>query len=120
MTPAPGDRDDDPDTDAHEFDLEYRDDGVPIVPPPDPDARVDEEREMGVPDADPRRIDPAGELATLVEDGDLEIHLGEDTDRERLREFLDEATRDDVPADPGLEATVRIVRALLDDGGGEE
>ena len=69
-----------------------------------------------VPDSDPRHIDPAGDLADAVESGDLDLSLAEDQDAEELREFVDAAERGELGAvDPGLEAQVRIARALLDD-----
>jgi hypothetical protein len=45
-------------------------------------------------------------LADAVESGDLALELDEGQDPEELRAFLD-------AVDPGLEATVWIVRALL-------
>ena len=76
-----------------------------------------------VPDTDPRHIDPAGDLADAVESGDLDLSLADDADAEDLREFVDAAERGELgPVDPGLEAQVRIVRALLedvDDGDGD-
>ena len=73
--------------------------------------------EGGVPDSDPRHIDPAGDMADLVESGEFDIQLAEDQSEEELREFVRkaEAGEFDLRADPGLEATVRIARALLDD-----
>ena len=69
-----------------------------------------------VPDTDPRHIDPAGDLADAVESGDLDLSLADDQDADGLREFLDAAEAGELgPVDPGLEAQVRIVRALLDD-----
>ena len=69
-----------------------------------------------VPDSDPRHIDPAGDLADAVESGDLDLSLAEDQDAEDLREFVDAAERGELgPVDPGLEAQVRIARALLAD-----
>jgi hypothetical protein len=78
----------------------------------------------GVPDSDPRHIDPAGDVADLFESGEMDVSLGDDTDREDLEEWLKRAEAGEFGADPGVEATVRIVRALLDDddtsaGGGE-
>lgn len=75
--------------------------------------------EAGVPDSDPRHIDPAGHMADLVESGAVDMELDEDADREQLQEFLDAVERGVYDADPGLEATVRIVRSLLEDGQGE-
>jgi hypothetical protein len=102
MTDGDGDGDDD---------LEEWRDGVPIVPPPDPEA--------GVPDTDPEHLDPAGDLADAVEGGELEMGLAPDADREELREFLRKAERGEFDADPGLEAAVRIVRALLEEADGD-
>lgn len=66
------------------------------------------------PDSDPRHIDPAGDLADLVESGEVEIELGEDQDREELREFIQHVEESDEPADPGTNANVRIARSLLE------
>jgi len=70
----------------------------------------------GVPDSDPDHIDPAGDLADVVESGEMDIELSDEQDREELREFVEraEAGEFDLRADPGLEATVRIARAMLD------
>ena len=69
----------------------------------------------GVPDSDPEHIDPAGDLAAAFEDGDLSAELVDTDDAEELREFVERAEAGEFgPADPGLEATVRIVRSLLD------
>ena len=70
----------------------------------------------GVPDSDPDHIDPAGDLADVVESGDMDIELSDEQDAEELREFVEraEAGEFDLRADPGLEATVRIARAILD------
>ena len=93
-----------------ERDRDRDDQGEDGVDPIDVDAEED-----GVPDSDPRHLDPAGDLAELVESGDVPIQLADDQDADELREFLDAVERGDVPRDPGTEATVRIVRALLDD-----
>jgi len=69
-----------------------------------------------LPDSDPRHLDPAGDFASLVENGDVEIALADDADREELEDFLARAEAGEFGADPGVEATVRIVRSLLDDG----
>jgi hypothetical protein len=70
----------------------------------------------GVPDSDPRHIDPAGDLADAVEGGDLELSLDDEQDAEQLREFVERAEAGEFdPVDPGLEATVRIARSLLAD-----
>lgn len=78
---------------------------------------TDDDQDAGVPDSDPRHLDPAGEIADAVERGEFDISLADDQDREELEEFVRkaEAGEFDLRADPGLEATVRIVRALLDD-----
>jgi len=69
-----------------------------------------------VPESDPRHIDPAGDLADAVESGGLDLSLADDQDAEDLREFVDAAERGELgPVDPGLEAQVRIARALLAD-----
>jgi len=75
-----------------------------------------DDADAGVPDSDPRHLDPAGDLADAVESGDLDLSLGDDADPEELRAFLDAVDAGEYdPVDPGLEATVRIVRTLLDD-----
>jgi hypothetical protein len=77
-----------------------------------------------VPESDPRHIDPAGDLADAVESGDLDLSLADDQDAADLRAFVDAAESGELgPVDPGLEAQVRIARALLadvDDDGGED
>jgi len=70
--------------------------------------------DAGVPNTDPRHIDPAGDLADAIESGDIELTLDDDQDLEKLRNFLDAAEAGEIESDPGLEATVRIVRAILD------
>jgi hypothetical protein len=74
----------------------------------------------GVPDSDPDHIDPAGDLADLVESGDMDIELADGQDAEELREFVERAEAGEFGADPGLEATVRIARAMLDGQGGQD
>ena len=76
-----------------------------------------DETDAGVPDSDPRHLDPAGDIADLVESGEFDIQLAEEQSEEELREFVRkaEAGEFDLRADPGLEATVRIARALLED-----
>ena len=75
---------------------------------------VDDE---GVPDSDPRHLDPAGDLADLFESGDLQgAAVDGDADREELEEWLARAEAGEFGADPGVEATARIVRSLLEDG----
>ena len=80
---------------------------------------TDESDEAGVPDSDPRHLDPAGDMADAVESGEFDISLAEDQSEEELREFLERVDAGEFEPDPGLEATVRIVRALLDDEDGE-
>ena len=75
--------------------------------------------ELGVPDSDPAHLDPAGDIADLVESGKVDIALADDQDPEDLRAFVDAVEGGEIDADPGVEATVRIVRALLADAEGE-
>ena len=81
--------------------------------------RDDDAEEDGpepVPESDPRHIDPAGDLADAVESGDLDLSLADDQDAADLRGFVDAAESGELgPVDPGVEAQVRIARALLDD-----
>jgi len=42
----------------------------------------DDTEEDGVPDSDPRHLDPAGDMADLVESGEFDIALAEDQDAE--------------------------------------
>ena len=75
----------------------------------------DESDESGVPDSDPDHLDPAGDVADLVEKNVSGVDLDDDTDAEDLRAFIDAAESGEFgPVDPGLEATVRIARALLE------
>jgi len=69
----------------------------------------------GVPDSDPRHIDPAGDIADAFESGEIDGEITDVQDAEELREFVEraEAGELDLRADPGLEATVRIVRSML-------
>ena len=78
---------------------------------------TDDTDDAGVPDSDPQHIDPAGDMADAVESGEFDIQLAEGQSREELEEFVRkaEAGEFDLRADPGLEATVRIVRSLLDE-----
>ena len=69
----------------------------------------------GVPDSDPRHIDPAGDLADAVEGGEFDVSLADDQDPEELREFIRRAEAGEFGVDPGVEATVRIARAILDE-----
>lgn len=74
----------------------------------------------GVPDSDPRHLDPAGDLADAVEAGEFDIGLAENQSEEELREFLERVEAGEFEPDPGLEATVRMIRAILNDGEGTE
>jgi hypothetical protein len=76
---------------------------------------TDESDEAGVPDSDPRHLDPAGDIADAVESGEFDISLAEEQSREELEEFLAKVEAGEFEPDPGLEATVRIVRTLLDE-----
>jgi hypothetical protein len=69
----------------------------------------------GVPETDPKHIDPAGDLADLFESGQLGATVADDADREELEEWLEQAEAGEFGADPGIEATVRIVRSLLEE-----
>lgn len=75
---------------------------------------TDDEEDAGVPDSDPRHIDPAGDMADAVESGEFDIQLAEEQSREELEAFLAKVEAGEFEPDPGLEATVRIVRALLE------
>jgi len=86
----------------------------------DPEDDVDRDPDAGVPDSDPRHLDPAGDLADAVESGAFDIEIAEEQSREELEQFLERVDAGEFEPDPGLEATVRIVRALLDDADGDE
>ena len=76
---------------------------------------TDDDTDAGVPDSDPRHLDPAGDVADLVEENVSGVDLDDDTDAEDLRAFIDAAESGEFgPVDPGLEATVRIARTLLE------
>ena len=76
---------------------------------------TDEDGSPGVPDSDPRHIDPAGDIADLFESGEIDVDgIDVQNDPEELREFVERAEAGEYDADPGLEATVRIVRAMLE------
>jgi hypothetical protein len=84
------------------------------------DDDAEEDTSEPVPDSDPRHIDPAGDLADAVESGDLDLSLADGQDAADLRAFVDAAERGELgPVDPGLEAQVRIARALLADTEGD-
>jgi hypothetical protein len=67
----------------------------------------------GVPDSDPDHIDPAGDIADLVEEGIIDMELSDSQDVSELREFIEFVENSDDPVDPGTVATVRIARAML-------
>jgi hypothetical protein len=71
------------------------------------------------PDSDPDHIDPAGDLADLLESGEIDVQLTADQDPGELREFIQHIENSDEPADPGTNATVRMARALLEQTEGE-
>jgi hypothetical protein len=79
-----------------------------------------EDDERDVPDSDPRHIDPVGDFADVVESGKFDIELADDQDEAELRESLERAEAGEFEANPGVEATVRIVRSLLDEGDEDE
>ncbi len=84
-------------------------------------ADSDDQDEPGVPDSDPRHIDPAGDVADLVESNEFDIELADDQDADELREFIERAEAGEFgDADPGLEATVRIARAILGERGNQD
>jgi hypothetical protein len=68
------------------------------------------EEPPGTPDSDPEHIDPAGDLADLIETGEQNIQLFEEQDPEKLREFIESVENSDSPPDPGTNAIVRIAR----------
>lgn len=80
------------------------------------DDSTDTDAGAGVPDSDPEHLDPAGDMADLIESGEIDIELADDQSPEELREFVEAAERGELgEVDPGLEATVRIARAMLPD-----
>jgi hypothetical protein len=66
------------------------------------------------PDSDPQHIDPAGDLADLLESDEIDVELSADQDPDELREFIESVENSDEPTDPGTHATVRMARALLE------
>jgi len=84
-------------------------------------AEHDDHDEPGVLDSDPRHIDPAGDVADLIESGEFDIELADDQDVSDLREFVECAEAGEFgDTDPGLEATVGIARAMLENGGNND
>jgi hypothetical protein len=68
----------------------------------------------GIPDSDPTHIDPAGDVADLLESGELDIQLSADQDPDELREFIQNVENSDEPTDPGTNAAVRMARTILE------
>jgi len=68
----------------------------------------------GIPDSDPKHIDPAGDVADLLDSGEVDVQLRADQDPDELREFIQRVENSDEPTDPGTHATVRMARALLE------
>jgi len=66
------------------------------------------------PDSDPQHIDPAGDVADLLDSGEVDVQLSADQDPDELREFIQRVENSDEPTDPGTHATVRMARALLE------
>jgi len=60
-------------------------------------------------------INPAGDIADLLEDGEHDIQLSPDQDKEDLREFIETVEETDGLTDPGTNAMVRIAKTMLDD-----
>jgi len=81
--------------------------------------RDDEPENAGVPNSDPRHVDPAGDLAHAVESGELELTPDDYQDAEELRAFLDTVEQGEIDADPRIEAMARIVRSILEDAENE-
>jgi len=75
--------------------------------------------DAGTPDTDPDHIDPAGDIADLLEDGEHDVQLSDNQDPEDLREFIQHIEDSDQPADPGTNAAVRIARTILDEANNE-
>jgi len=69
--------------------------------------------DAGTPDSDPDHLDPAGDVADLLESGEIDVELSADQDPDELREFIENVENSDEPTDPGTHATVRMARALL-------
>jgi hypothetical protein len=85
---------------------------------------TDDSAQDGVPDtdSDPTHIDPAGALADLIATDLSAVALSEEQDPAELREFITsvEVEDSDEPADPGMNAAVRIARAVLEQAGSDE
>jgi hypothetical protein len=73
--------------------------------------------------ADRAGIDPAADVAELVENRSDDIQLADDQDPAELREFIERAESGEFgEIGPGLESQIRMVKAVLDgdNGGGDE
>jgi hypothetical protein len=70
--------------------------------------------DAGTPDSDPDHLDPAGDVADLLESDEIDVELSADQDPDELREFIESVENSDEPTDPGTNATVRMARALLE------
>jgi hypothetical protein len=77
-----------------------------------------EDSTEGVPDTGPRHLVPVDSIADAVENGTLNITIRDDQHKAELRELLQRAERSEFDAAPGFEATVRIIRTVLDDESG--
>jgi hypothetical protein len=71
--------------------------------------------DTGTPDSDPDHIDPAGDIADLLEEGQHDVQLSPDQDPDELREFIQHIEDSDEPAAPGTNAMVRIAKTMLED-----
>jgi hypothetical protein len=74
-------------------------------------------------DSDPDHINPAANVADLVENRSDDIELADDQDPAELREFIEAAENGEFgKIGPGLESQIRMVKAVLDgnNGGGKE
>jgi hypothetical protein len=71
------------------------------------------------PDSDPDHLDPAGDVADLLESGEIDVQLSGDQDPDELRAFIQHIENSDEPTDPGTNATVRMARAILEQTEGE-
>jgi len=75
--------------------------------------------DAGTPDSDPDHLDPAGDVADLLESGEIDVELSADQDPDELREFIENVENSDEPTDPGTNASVRMARAILEQTEGE-
>jgi asparagine synthetase B (glutamine-hydrolysing) len=71
--------------------------------------------DAGTPDTDPDHIDPAGDIADLLEEGEHDVQLSPDQDPDELREFIQHIEETDEPTDAGTNAMVRIAKTMLED-----